>query len=486
LSKKIGLIWLALTLAGAFALARAELSSLREGFDVNARIMHRLLSQRLSQHDAVLATLALLQAQNKDEERERRLTSVYPQMMSIHKLSADSVWPDAKAVPDLKRAQGASSTTARPALAAETFSEGRYWLVLASMHYSYALLIDQQMMVPWTDWPFENQGKNSAVRVTLESSGQVWTLQKGAIDDTPWQFVFRKSLASDSQPFVLLASRSVGWAELPWLKMLLWMMISAVIVVAARAFEHQRRERERAQEWLRLGKVSRLNTLGELAAGMAHELNQPLTAVLANTQAAARLLKEAPPEISTAQLAMQRASEQARRASDLLTRLRRTVDRTDGNAQSVTVNLNEAVRSTLYLLEPQCKAMKVNTEIEATMIVHVLADPVALEQVIHNIATNALQALEGSSSSDKHLRFAITKEGTVAQLRIRDNGPGMPAAALPHLFEPFFTLRPDGLGLGLSVCESLLQGMNGSIKAQNVAPQGAEFLITLVLASANA
>jgi signal transduction histidine kinase len=486
LNKKAGLAWLALAMVGSLFLARLELANLRESFEVNARIMHRLLSQSLAQHDAVLATLALLQAQSKDEARERRLTSVYPQMVSIHSRSASTAWPDAIAAPSLERAQANSRANARPALAAETFSQGRYWLVLASVPTSYALQIDQQAMVPWADWPFEQQGKLSDVKVILEHAGQTWKLQPGKNVVTPWSFSIRKPLASDSQTFAVVASRNVAWVELPWFNILLWWLTITIVVLATTALLHQRRERARAQEWLRLGKVARLNTLGELAAGMAHELNQPLTAVLANTQAAARLLSEDPLGLATAQLAMQRASEQARRASDVLTRLRRTVERTDAHAQSVSVNLNDTIRSTLYLLEPQCKAAKVSTNIQSANTVYVKADPVALEQVLHNVATNALHALEHTRMKEKQLHFAIEQVGGNAVLRIRDNGPGIPADALPRLFEPFFSLREGGLGLGLSVCESLLHSMEGSIRAHNLAPHGAEFVITLSLASETA
>ena len=117
----------------------------------------------------------------------------------------------------------------------------------------------------------------------------------------------------------------------------------------------QRAARSRAEELLRLGQVARLNTLGELAAGMAHELNQPLTAVMANTQAARRLLDDDPPELDTARQAMAQAVEQARRAADVVGRLRRVVERPDLAGQTQAVNLAEAVRRALYLLEPECQ-----------------------------------------------------------------------------------------------------------------------------------
>jgi C4-dicarboxylate-specific signal transduction histidine kinase len=248
---------------------------------------------------------------------------------------------------------------------------------------------------------------------------------------------------------------------------------------------HQRRERARAEELLRLGQVARLNTLGELAAGMAHELNQPLTAVLANTQAAVRLLKESPPEIDTAQTAMQRASEQARRASDVLTRLRRSVERPDMQAGRARVRLNDAVRDAMYLLEPQCRAHRVTAEIVSDRDVEVLADPVALEQIIHNLVTNALHALDQIDGNERRFTLAISQTERQGELRIADNGPGIAPDALPRLFEPFFSTRGDagGLGLGLSMCESLVTGMDGQISAQNRSPRGAEFLVTLPLAA---
>ncbi len=477
--------WLALAVIGAVWLARNELGNLRESFEVDARIMHRLLSQRASQHDAVLATLGLLQSQSAEAERERRLSSVYPQVVTIEKHAQNTPWPNNAAA--LSAAEDASRKTSRPALGPVDFQQGRYWLVLASTPNSYALQIDARAMVPWSEWPFSDQGRDSAVRVALDHAGQSLTLQPGQLYDARWRFDFRKRLATVSQPFDVVVTRCVSSAELPWRWMIAWLLGTALLLAALATLMHQRRERARAEELLRLGQVARLNTLGELAAGMAHELNQPLTAVLANTQAAVRLLKEFPPEIDTAKTAMQRAREQARRASDVLSRLRRTVERPDTQAERVRVRLTEAVRDALYLLEPQCREHRVTTEIVIDRDVAVLADPVALEQVIHNLATNALHALDHIDASERRLTITISQTETHGELRIADNGPGIAPDALPRLFEPFFSTRNDaggsGLGLGLSVCESLVTNMDGHISAQNRAPRGAEFTVTLPLAT---
>jgi signal transduction histidine kinase len=107
-----------------------------------------------------------------------------------------------------------------------------------------------------------------------------------------WRFDFSKVLASDSQAFTVVASRQVGWAELPWRQMAAWAAVVGAVLAGLNGLQRQRVERRRAEELLRLGQVARLNSLGELSAGLAHELNQPLTAVLANTQAARRLLAQ--------------------------------------------------------------------------------------------------------------------------------------------------------------------------------------------------
>ena len=123
--------WLALAFVGAVWLARTELANLRESFEVDARIMHRLLSQRASQHDAVLATLGLLQSQSTEAERERRLSSVYPQVMAVEKHAPGTPWPSSPNAAALNTAEDASRSASRPALGPVDFQEGRYWLVIA-------------------------------------------------------------------------------------------------------------------------------------------------------------------------------------------------------------------------------------------------------------------------------------------------------------------------------------------------------------------
>jgi C4-dicarboxylate-specific signal transduction histidine kinase len=114
--------------------------------------------------------------------------------------------------------------------------------------------------------------------------------------------------------------------------------------------------------------------------------------------------------------------------------------------------------------------------------VAVLAEPVALEQIIHNLLMNALQALEQVPASERQLVIAVHAHAGQGAITVTDSGPGMSDAVLARIFEPFFTTRDTGLGLGLSLCETLANGMGGSLQAAQHAPRGAEFRLSLPLA----
>ena len=329
------------------------------------------------------------------------------------------------------------------------------------------------------------QADTSPVRVALAHEGQRFLIQPGRLPEplhsVGWRFDFHKMLAAESQPFEVVAERHIGWAQLPWWRMVAWLLAVGAVLAYVLQTLRQRAERHRAEELLRLGQVARLNTLGELAAGMAHELNQPLTAVLANTQGALRLLNEDPPEIDTAREAMRQAVAQARRSADVVGRLRQAVERPAVGGALQPVSLNAAVQSALYLLDPESRSRGVEPVLQATQTVTVQADPVALEQIVHNLLMNALQALEKVSADRRRLWVSLSSEAGRGTLTVVDSGTGFAADALPHLFEPFFSTREGGLGLGLSLCETLASGMGGSLTARNAVQGGAEFALSLPL-----
>lgn len=480
------LAWAIGALLGGAWLARLELDRLQADFDTDGRIAHRLLSQQVVQYDAVLSTLALLGGDREAgpaDRPEQRLGAVHPAILQVQRRAPGTGWADAR----LAAAEAESRARKAAVLARVDLAAGRYQLLMAADPVSYVLDMDLAAAVPWQEWP--GDPSEARARTVLALDGQHYVLQPGRDAERAggWHFNFRKTLASASQPFEVVSQRRVGWGELPWGAIALWAAAVGVALAGLRAWQRQRTGRRRAEELLRLGQVGRLNALGELAAGMAHELNQPLTAVLANAQAAKRLLDEAPPDTDTARTAMAQAAEQARRAAAVVARLRRAIERPEAGApgRRTVVALQEVVRDALHLLEPECarRQVTVQTEGEAEAV-RVRADPVALEQIVHNLLLNALQVLETQAPEvPRRVCLTVRRANGQGLLVIQDSGPGIAPELLPQIFLPFVSTREGGLGLGLSLSETLATGQGGSLSAANAPGGGARFTLALPLAA---
>lgn len=494
--------WLAallLAATGSSWFAQRGIAELRDRFETDARIMHRLLSQRASQHDAVLASLNLFHTEPSGDGREQRLSALYPQLLAVAQRTDGGPWSSNTALDgvttQLEQAWTASRHDGKAVTTAFDAARGRFWLVHAATPISHALLVDLRAMVPWADWPggsdADTAARTTGIRVSLEHGGQPWRLQDAPLWDSHWRLTFRKHLATTSQPFDVVAEQCLGWGDLPWFAILLWTLFSGAATVAVSTVLRQRRDRARGELLRRMERVSKLNAMGELAAGMAHELNQPLTAVLANTQAATRLVNETPPDLDAARPAMLRAAEQARRAADVLARLRNAVTQPDATRAVEVVELVAVARRALFLIETECRSLGVIARVTGESALTASADPIALEQVLHNLLGNALTALAQVPAHQRSLQLRVERRDQHAILDVVDSGPGMAPEVLPRVFEPFFSTQraahgadaTGGMGLGLSLCESLLQRMGGHIEARNVQPRGAAFRVTLPLVS---
>lgn len=459
--------WLLCTAAGIGWLCRSEFEAQRRLFETDSRIAHRLLTQRTVQHDTILATLA---AGGTDDagcapSARAQVMRIYPQLVAVLCSRMASAWDDR-----LLKAEAASRRSGHAEVAGPEFSRGRYWLVQAGEHGSWALQIDMRQMIPRVEWP------GAPLQVRLRHAGDAMLLQQEPAREAAWRVNFSKPLSSDSQPFELVIQRGFAWSDLPLAAMALWGLLSTLIVAAAYALRRQSVERRRAESLLRLRRVERLNTLGELSAGVAHELNQPLTAILANCQAARRLLEKEACDVPAATAALGHAIAQAKRASAVIGRLRGLVEQRQQEQAVRPVVLGDAVRRALHLLEPELQRRHTApVQVEEAKPVAVMADPVALDQILHNLLLNALQAMESMPVASRRLRIHIAAGPDDTLLRIADNGPGIAAQALPRLFEPFYTTRENGLGLGLTLCETLAGNMGCTISAANGAICGAEF-----------
>jgi len=508
-----------LAVGGSMLIALRSYEEHRARFETDARIVHRVLSQRVVQHDAILATLALLQPAIEGRDApEQRLTAVYPQVLRVLRRTGTEPWAGVTAAEStaLAGAEAASRSAARAVLGPVEFARGRYWLVRAAEPSSYALQIDLAALGPVAEGP----AAPAAAAVWLAHGGQRFVLQPGqpglsdaaglAVDSAGTtaggeaaraasgaseagaagtsaggagpRLDFAKPLAAPSQPFEVRVGKRLHWPQWPWPWMLAWSVLSALAVGTAAAWLRQRAEQRRTGELLRLGQVSRLNAMGELAAGIAHELNQPLTAVAASTAAAQRLLADEGVEaLPQARGAMAQAAQQARRAGDVLARLRRLVEPSAGSAGPQAVPLAALLEAALDLRQPELERAAVRATARCDPPdLRVAADPVALEQIVHNLIGNAAQALQQVPAAERRLELVAAAEGERGVVCVRDSGPGIAPEALPRLFEPFFTTREGGLGLGLSLCETLAGGMGGRLSGGNATGgRGAVFRLEL-------
>lgn len=472
--------WLLIATAGAVAIALAQREVQRAAFETDARIAHRVLSQRLVQHDAILAALALLQPGGEADSAVQRLSALYPQVLRVLRREGRAAWSgDASLAAGLLAAEQASRAARRAALGPIDSTQGRYWLVQAASPAAFALQIEVASLLVPGEWPL---APGSPARATLQLGREPFVLQAGRSLGTGQRFEFDKVLAVESQAFELSLDLAYGAAQWPWAALGLWAGASGLAVAAVAALWRQRRDERRARELLRVGQAGRLNALGELAAGIAHELNQPLTAVLANTAAASRLLADQEPDLATARQAMDAAAQQGRRAADVLGRLRRLIARPQGESAVQALRLAPRLAAALDLLEGEIRRLGLRPQltVEPPQLA-VKADAVALEQIVHNLLTNALHALAQVPPAERRLELAASIAGNRVRITVRDSGPGITAAALPRLFEPFFTTRSGagGLGLGLSLSETLAMGMGGSLAGGNAVPRGAEFCLEL-------
>lgn len=237
------------------------------------------------------------------------------------------------------------------------------------------------------------------------------------------------------------------------------------------------------QSRMELAHVSRIATLGELTASIAHEVNQPLAAVVANGEAGLRWLSRPVPEMSQAKTTIEAMIRNARRASDVIVRLRALSRKAD--PVQVPVRIVELVRQTVLLVERELRMHEVqlSTMLSADLP-SVRGDRVQLQQVLINLMINAIQAMDAVAVDRRLLSVVAGREvddacGEVVVIRVDDTGPGIPDEVLPRLFDPFFTTKSEGMGMGLSICRSIVEAHDGRLLAVNRLEGGASFRVVL-------
>jgi signal transduction histidine kinase len=238
------------------------------------------------------------------------------------------------------------------------------------------------------------------------------------------------------------------------------------------------RARETAER-VAFAQATRLTTMGEMAASIAHEVNQPLAAIVANANAGLRWLANAAPDLSKVQAVLQRVVRDGHRASEVVGSVRAMVKR--DVQQKAPLQVNKLIEDVVGLLQADIQSEQISLVLELSSgPVSVLADRVQLQQVILNLITNAIEAMRAAAEEPRSLRIG-TKHGESDSLLIsvEDSGAGIDATDRDRIFEPFFTTKPRGMGLGLSICRSIIEAHGGRLWAAPGQLRGTVFQFSL-------
>jgi PAS domain S-box-containing protein len=236
--------------------------------------------------------------------------------------------------------------------------------------------------------------------------------------------------------------------------------------------ESERRYREVQME---LAHANRVATTGQLTASIAHEVNQPIAAAVTNAQAALRWLGARSPDLEEVRQALARIVKDGNRAGDIIGRIRDLVKKAP--PQKDRLDINAAICEVMELTRGEAvkNGVSIHTDLmEGLPMVH--GDRVQLQQVVLNLIINAIEALSGVSEGLRELLISTAKDGSGGVIvSVWDSGPGIPPAIREHLFDAFYTSKPSGLGLGLSICRSIIEAHGGRLWASADVPRGAVF-----------
>ena len=249
--------------------------------------------------------------------------------------------------------------------------------------------------------------------------------------------------------------------------------------------EHRRRqfaEVQSRQRMAELAHVNRFSTAGELTASIAHEINQPLGAILTNTETAQAILKSPKPDLAELGEILDDILRDDLRANEVIRRMRSLLKKAPFEQKQF--DLNEVVRETIRFFS----ALAVSRKFEMANVITpnalpILGDRIQLQQVILNLVMNGIDAIRDTPSENRIISIRTSRVENFAELSVSDRGPGISDDKLKEIFEPFFTSKAEGMGMGLSIARTIVEAHNGRIWAENQIGGGAVFRVSLPLAS---
>jgi C4-dicarboxylate-specific signal transduction histidine kinase len=235
----------------------------------------------------------------------------------------------------------------------------------------------------------------------------------------------------------------------------------------------------RVEAQAELTKASRAATVGAMSASLAHELNQPLGALVVNAQTLVRWLDREPPDLAAARRSAERMIRDSQRASEIIHNARNLLAPSTKKLESV--GLGNLIEQTIDLMEFELQRNRTEVLVDCDPNTPPISTvKIELQQVLINLVTNAIQAMEEAQSPERIVRITVSPaDGEHVSIIVRDTGPGINAGARDKLFAPFFTTKPTGMGMGLSICRSTLEARGGALDGGNHPEGGAVFEIRL-------
>lgn len=470
------LVWCFLMLLAGGALAAWQYRSLTGALERESDILHRLASQRAGQHDAHLTALSAIATASGDGNHglfldvASTIEHFYSRIDDIQLVPLDGrmapvgIGPISPELAQRVRA-AAHESDGRVAVLPYPGRTDHYILVkrspnTAEARYGLMLGIDARKLLDEAS-PFWSQA-GVVLQLTMPG-GQPLVSRMPSSTGT---IRFSKVLDSASQPLVLETGMTIGPSDLfPPLSTALALLLVTIVYFAAlgawRQWVRTRAAVEQARVSAlesRLAHASRVNALGEMASGLAHELTQPLTAILAQTQACRRILAQSGSQAVSPIL--EDTVSQAKRASAILERFRNW-SRPKLECTSA-FDLRDALGNVRALLAPQAAAClaRLTFDLPASAVT-IKADPVEMEQVVFNLVRNALEAVAPHTGGQVDVTLRQTASQVI--LDVSDDGPGISPEIRARLFTPFATSRPGGTGLGLALSQRLIERAGGEI-----------------------
>jgi signal transduction histidine kinase len=257
-------------------------------------------------------------------------------------------------------------------------------------------------------------------------------------------------------------------------------LFSVFAAQATIALESTRRERQYREAQRALAHANRVATMGQLTASITHEVNQPITAAVTYALGARRFLRADPPNFREVDDALSLIVKEGNRAGEVVERVRALIKKVP--ARKAAVAMDDAILEVIALTRAEAANNSVSVRTQfAEGLPRVQGDRVQLQQVMLNLIVNAIQAMSGIGEGPRELQIsidAVPSEGCV-RVGVRDTGPGLNPESLSRLFEPFYTTKPEGMGMGLSICRSIIEAHGGRLWAVPCEPQGALFQFTI-------